>query len=165
MERGVDSPLWYAAVGALSGGRTMAAPVLVCDRLREAALADARPARGLASRGVAFAVHSAAVVEMVVDKLPITGDRTAPAGILARTVAGSLAGAVLSSTHRRGWLTGTLLGGAGAIAGTFATFHLRRALRGGMGSRSLSPEETGALAGLLEDAILIGLRRVVRRNV
>src|SRR5688500_9184865 len=121
-------PVRWAVVGALSGARTMAAPVLVCDLLRGAADRESEaPARWLASRPVAWLVHAGAMVEMVVDKLPIAGDRTAPAGILARTVAGSCAGGVLSSLHCRGWLGGAALGGVGALAGTFATFHLRRA--------------------------------------
>ncbi|HET6585164.1 MAG TPA: hypothetical protein VFG69_17020 [Nannocystaceae bacterium] len=145
MERGGTRPrgrvgdvVWVAAVGALSGARTMAAPVLVCDRVRDAVLVAGAPARGLASPRVGVVVHAGAALEMIADKLPFTGDRTAPAGILARTIAGAFAGAVLWSIHRRGWLAGTVLGGAGAIAGAHATWHLRRAIGRGLGATDRS---------------------------
>jgi uncharacterized membrane protein len=152
------NPVSYALIGALAGGRSTAAPVLAHERLR------ARPvqprsglARALASDRVGQALRLGAIVEVVVDKLPFVGARTSVIGLLARTISGGVSGAALSIADDRGPVLGAVLGTAGAVAGTFALFHLRRGLQDGL-------RIPGVVAGLAEDVLLLGLGRLALRN-
>jgi uncharacterized membrane protein len=67
------------------------------------------------------------VVEFVTDQLPSTPARTVPPQFLARIVTGAFAGAVIGA----GWhhtFTATGCGMVGAVLGTMAGYHTRRAL-------------------------------------
>ena len=67
------------------------------------------------------------VVELITDQLPSTPARTVPPQFLARIVTGAFAGAVIGA----GWHhTPTAIGSAmvGAVLGTMAGFHARRAI-------------------------------------
>ncbi len=55
--------------------------------------------------------------ELVWDKLPIAGNRTAPRPFTARILSGSLSGATLGASEHS-ILLGLLLGAAGAVVGT-----------------------------------------------
>ena len=94
----------------------------------------------------------AALGEAVADKLPQTPARTEPPGLIGRTVAGALCGAVLSRsvnhTGRGDTLTGAALGALGAAVGTFAFYRLRRTLTRDYGL----PDTAVALA---EDALAL----------
>lgn len=91
-----------------------------------------------------------AVVELVIDKLPITGDRTAAVGVTARALSGAVSSATLAAAGGRSKWLGAALGGAGAIASTYALFHLRGALH----RKTPVPD---FVAGLAEDALVFGL--------
>jgi uncharacterized membrane protein len=74
-----------------------------------------------------------ALVELVADKLPNTPSRTAPVGLSARIVTGSLTGACLAVAGGATLWLGALAGAVGGIAGAFGGYHSRvglvRALR------------------------------------
>lgn len=150
-----NNPLWYAAVGALSGARTMAGPALVAERFRETQIPfDAMPARLLQTGNITEILDVLAVVEMVMDKMPFVGDRTSVIGLVPRAVSGGFSGAALSSSQRQGWAVGAILGTLGAVVGTFAAFEVRRVLHRGLGLPNL-------VAGIAEDGLLFGLRRLL----
>jgi uncharacterized membrane protein len=67
-----------------------------------------------------------AVGEYVVDKLPKTPNRTAPAGLLARVVIGGLVGAIVAAGLNGSEVEGVILGVGGALIGTFGGFLVRR---------------------------------------
>jgi len=159
MERHAGSSLVYAAVGALSGARTMAGPVLVCERYEHAVVPmDATAMRWLKSGKVTMVVRAFAAIEMIVDKLPNVPPRTSAVALVPRMLAGAFAGAALSRLHRRGWIVGTVLGAVGAIAGAFAGYGLRKLLD----ERLHVPN---VFAGIGEDALLLGLRRSLLARV
>lgn len=152
------SPLSYALAGALAGGRTTAAALFAAEDLRRRTRPSrSRLARAMASdRGVAV-IRGGALLEAVIDKLPGVGDRTAPIGIAARALSGSTSGAALAAADDRSPMLGAVLGGAAAIASTFALFSARAALH----RRARVPNVVG---GLLEDLILLGVGRLAMRG-
>lgn len=159
MERQASSSLVYAAVGALSGARTMAGPVLVCERYEHAVVpADATAMRWLKSSKVTMLVRAFATIEMIVDKLPHVPPRTSVAGLVPRMLAGGFSGAALSSLHHRNRVVGTVLGAVGAIAGAFVGYRLRMLLD----ERLRVPD---VLSGIGEDVLLFGLRRSLLARV
>jgi len=96
------------------------------------------------------------MVELVIDKLPGVGDRTAPIGVAARAISGAVSSATLAAADGRSKWLGALLGGAGAIASTYALFHLRAALH-------RSTPVPDFVVGLAEDALVFGLGRLAIR--
>ena len=91
----------------------------------------------------------AAVGELVNDKLPKTGARTDPPQLIARIVMGGFAAATLSMGGGASWLVGAVLGAIGAIVGTFAGYHVRRAIVRGLHSPDF-------VIALVEDVVAIG---------
>jgi uncharacterized membrane protein len=71
-----------------------------------------------------------AVIELVVDKLPNTPSRTAPAGLAARAVMGALSGAAVAIGSQTGTsgIVGAVLGLIGAVATAYAGYYIRRGL-------------------------------------
>ena len=69
-----------------------------------------------------------AVGELVGDKLPKTPSRTAPGPMVARLVFGGLVGAIAATGAKGSTVEGILLGVAGALAGTFLGYQLRKHL-------------------------------------
>jgi len=129
--------------------------MLVAERFRQTHVPyDAMPARLLQSARVTAMLEVFAVVEMVVDKLPFVPDRTNVLALVPRAASGGFAGAALSSSQQQGWQVGALFGTLGAIAGAYAAFEIRRVLQRGIGLPNL-------LAGLVEDGLLFGLRRML----
>ena len=69
-----------------------------------------------------------AVGEYIGDKLPKTPSRTAPGPLIARLVFGGLVGAIAATGVKGSTIEGILLGVAGALAGTFLGYQLRKYL-------------------------------------
>jgi uncharacterized membrane protein len=69
-----------------------------------------------------------AVVELVADKLPQTPKRTAPPGLIARIVTGSLTGACVPAGAAQGIFLGALLGAIGGVVGCFLGYQARTGL-------------------------------------
>jgi uncharacterized membrane protein len=97
---------------------------------------------------VIFSVLAAA--ELVADKLPRTPSRTRPGPLIGRIVMGALAGACLSVSAGQSLLAGAVLGGIGAVIGTYGGYELRRRLVSGLKVKDLP-------VAIAEDLIAIGL--------
>jgi len=69
-----------------------------------------------------------ALAELVNDKNPKAGNRTAPPALTARIVTGGFSGACVAAAGAQGMLIGALIGAAGAIAGTFGGYQARAKL-------------------------------------
>jgi uncharacterized membrane protein len=67
----------------------------------------------------------AAVAEIVNDKMPKTGPRTAPPSVVIRMITGGLAAATLSVGAGGSPWVGALLGVVGALVGTFGGYQVR----------------------------------------
>ena len=95
-----------------------------------------------------YIVSLLAITELVVDKLPTTPSRKAPAGFLGRIVTGALCGAALATSGSMIW-GGLIAGIAGAVAGTLGGYEFRMRLVRATGGKDLP-------IALLEDVIAIG---------
>jgi uncharacterized membrane protein len=69
-----------------------------------------------------------AVMELVTDKLPATGSRLAPPGLIARIVTGGLSGATVAAAGGGAWIVGAILGALGGVVGAFVGNRTRSAL-------------------------------------
>ena len=143
------------AIGFVAGLRSMTAPAAVSWAARLGWIdLNGSPLHWMGS-GVAVAVFSvAAVAELVADKLPTTGRRTAPGPLIGRIIVGGLAGACLAISARGPWLAGAVLGGVGAVIGAFAGYETRRRLVRALGVRD-------AAVAIVEDLVAIGLAYLV----
>ena len=91
---------------------------------------------------------TSAVGELIGDKLPKTPNRISPTGLVGRIGSGALAGAALGTTGKRDLrIEGAILGGLGALVGSFVGWGARKLV----GSVGL-PDPVVALA---EDAATI----------
>jgi uncharacterized membrane protein len=91
----------------------------------------------------------AATVELVIDKLPRTPNRTAPFGLGARILLGGLSGAAICIIGNQSVALGAVLGGLGGIAGAFAGYRVRT----GLVKKLHVPDYVIAL---MEDVVAIG---------
>jgi uncharacterized membrane protein len=69
-----------------------------------------------------------AIGELVADKLPMVGKRTAPGPLMARALTGGLSGACLFAAAGKSLLAGMLLGAIGGIVGASLGYEVRRRL-------------------------------------
>ena len=93
-----------------------------------------------------------ALAEYVVDLLPSTPSRTRPVGVVVRCVSGAVAGWTIVTLHGGSTLVGVILGVIGALIGTY----------GGHAARIAAIARIGGIpAGLLEDAVAIGLAALI----
>ena len=122
------------ALGALTGMRSMAGPATL-----------AWQHDGLLSR--AFAVMAAG--EMVVDKTSVVGDRIDPIPLAGRALMGAIVGGTIARQGRENILLGGVIGGAAAVIAAHLAYRLRTRL-----------PIANPLAGLLEDAVVMGLSAV-----
>ena len=143
--------------GVVSGSRSMLAPALVSQSF--ATSHDLLEERGLAAdllsrpRAVQL-LPLLAAGELVADKLPWTPARTDVMSLAGRTASGALVGAATAAPENR--TAAALAGAAGALAGTFGLYHLRRLATGrGM---------PGWLAAVTEDALAIGFGLLLMRR-
>ena len=153
------SLLWRTAgLAALTGARSMMGPALLSRRLCR------HPSRWLGRSRLSFmqlprtakALTLLAVGELVGDKLPGAVNRISPAPLIGRGLAGALVGATLFTRQRQPQRTGVAVGAVGAVAGAYATYHLRKRL----GQTTGFPDPVWAV---LEDGLVIALgRRLLR---
>jgi uncharacterized membrane protein len=137
-------------IGVIAGLRTMTAPAVV-------AWAANRHWLNLHNSPLAFMGSTAAVVvftlaalgELVVDKLPSAPNRTQLLGLIGRSVLGGLSGAAVAASGAQSIAPGAVLGVAGAIAGAFGGYEVRKRL-----VRALKVPDL--VIALLEDAVAIG---------
>lgn len=118
-------------IGVVAGLRSMLAPAVVAWAAHLGWLhLENSPLAFMGSKISLVVLSLAAIGELIADKLPRTPRRTAVAPLLARAMTGGLCGACLCVTVGYSLGLGIVLGAAGAIAGAFAGYELRRRLVG-----------------------------------
>ncbi len=136
-------------IGFTNGLRTLTPVAVLCWGARLGWLPLAQTPFAFLAKPVSLGVFSAlAVGELIGDKLPKTPPRTDAFPLIARIGFGAGVGLALASVAGRPLWAGGLLGGLGALAGTFAGFYARRALTKGAGLPDLP-------VALAEDALTI----------
>ena len=107
-------------------------------------------------RLVRTGLYLSAAGEIVGDKLPMVPARIEPGPLAGRVIFGSLSGALVA--HRARWpvMLGIAAGAAGAVAGSFAGYHVRARA----GQVSGLPDHVWAV---VEDAIALRLGTLAAR--
>ncbi|WP_299826514.1 DUF4126 family protein [uncultured Pontibacter sp.] len=142
--------VWKAvAMGAVSGMRAMSAPALLSDelsRLPGQSLVHS-PLHFLQSDAVATGLKVLAATELISDKIPNVPDRILLPSLAIRAASGGVVGATIFTANKASTVKGALLGAAAAIAGTYASFYLRKAIK----KYTHLPD---SLSGTIEDALM-----------
>ena len=115
-------------LGIISGMRATFAPALTAHFFSK------KPNAALAKSKLGFIQSPAAAIvtkllsagEIVGDKLPNTPNRIVPPQVIARVASGAFAGAVFSTANKENIVKGIFIGGATALAATFATYYGRK---------------------------------------
>jgi uncharacterized membrane protein len=116
-------------LGCLTGLRSLTPLAAVCWAAHLGWLHFAGTKLAFLGRPVALIVFTLlALVELIADKLPKTPARTAPLGLSARIVFGCFGGVALATDTGGNLLGAAIVGTAGAVAGTFAGYRIRRDL-------------------------------------
>jgi uncharacterized membrane protein len=89
------------------------------------------------------------VAEITGDKIPGAPDRISLPQLLARVASGAFVGATIFKANRQNVINGILLGGASALAVTFASFYLRK-----YADKLSFVKEP--ITGVIEDAVALG---------
>jgi uncharacterized membrane protein len=140
-------PVLAAGMGAVAGLRSMTPPAAIAWAAKRGIIhLGTSPLVEIISDKVSDRAIRLALTELIADKLPFSRDRIEPGPLATRILSGAACGAVLFTAGDRSLTEGAILGGLGALVGTFASYHLRKKLRREM------PELTVAL---LEDALAI----------
>lgn len=141
-----------ACLGVIAGMRSMGAPALVSDRLAhtQPPALERSPLRWLGTDRAATITKFLAAGEIVGDKLPFTPSRIAPGPLFGRVVSGGLSGAALCVAEGKRAGLGAVIGVAGAIAGAYGFYHLRRTL----GQKLPVPDP---VLGAAEDVLAYGV--------
>lgn len=137
-------------IGVVAGLRAMTAPAVVCwaAYLGWIHLSGTKLA-WMASIIAVGILTLAAIGEIINDKLPKTGPRTAPPSVVIRCVMGGWTGAALAMAGGQSWVTGVILGIVGALIGTFGGYQVRHQIVTGLGIKDLP-------IALLEDVLAVG---------
>ena len=149
-----------AALAAISGVRSMAAPALLARAVARGEVTGLRGTRfaALGSGGVATTLQTLMLGEMAGDKTPLVPARTSAGPLFGRVLSGALVGSALFVSRRRPGVSGALLGAVSALAGVYAADRLRSATTQGLGL----PDP---VFGLIEDGlVLFGGSRLLRNE-
>ncbi len=152
MKLKISKPLWpVIGLGTLAGMRTLSTPVVTTHVLSHhpSKQLETSPLRLMQSTTVAAVLKIVSVTELIADKLPSTPNRIEPAGVAARCLSGALAGASIYKAVGGKALTGALIGGAAAIAATYASYFLRK-------NTVKANHIADPVIGAIEDALVIG---------
>jgi len=141
--------LFAFLIGLFAGLRSLTPPAAVAWAVHLGWLTLARPLALIGSLPAVIILSVLALVEVFVDKLPETSDRTAPPGLIARIVTGGLTGACVSVGGGRSAYVGAGLGVIGGIVGCFAGYQARKRI-----VKSLRQPDFNI--ALVEDLIAIG---------
>ena len=136
-------------IGIVAGLRSLTAPAVVAwaahlDWLN----LHGSPLAFMGSTAAVVIFSLLAVGELVADKLPTMGKRTAPAPLAARMITGGLCAACLCASKGQSLVIGALLGGISGALGAFLGFSIRRRLD--MHIKDLA-------VAICEDVIAVGL--------
>jgi uncharacterized membrane protein len=137
-------------IGVIAGLRAMTAPAVVAWAANRHWLNPHSSPLAFMGSTAAVAIFTVlALGELVVDKLPSTPNRTKLLGLIGRSVTGGLCGAAVAASGAQSIALGAVLGVAGAIAGTFIGYEVRKRI-----VRALKVPDF--VIALLEDAVAIG---------
>ena len=136
-------------IGLFAGLRSLTPPAAVAWAVHLGWLRLARPLALIGSLPAVIILSLLAITEIILDKLPNTPNRTAPAGLIARIVTGGFTGACISLGGGKTALVGAGLGVVGGIVGCFGGYQARARL-----VKSLRLPDF--YIALLEDLIAIG---------
>nr|WP_294944379.1 DUF4126 family protein [uncultured Mucilaginibacter sp.] len=143
--------LQTVGLGAVAGMRATMAPMVASHYLSN----HPNPALSRSSLRfiqlpvTAIITKLLSVAEITGDKIPNAPNRIAPAQLLARVASGAFVGATIFKANRLSVVDGILLGGASALAATFASFYLRK-------YADKLPFAKGPIAGTVEDVVALG---------
>jgi uncharacterized membrane protein len=150
-----------AAIGALSGVRSLAGPMLVSQGLSgghagggDVGLVE----RLITSDGAARLLALMASGEMLADKSSRMADRTDALPLMGRAMLGSLSAAAYAVHRRRAVLAPAAVGAAAAIVSTFAAYHIRQFATHDM-------RIPNRLMGLIEDAVVVAVGKRVAASL
>ncbi len=138
-------------MGCVCGLRSLTGPANICwgAHLGWLQLDDTKLA--FLHSPIALVVFTAlAAGELVADKLPFTPNRTMSGSLVVRFALGALCGLALSLSAETSWLPGALLAGIGAVAASYAGYHVRRWLTVKRGLPDFP-------VALVEDAVAVGV--------
>ena len=120
-------------IGIVSGLRSLTAPAAVSWAAHLGWLdLQGSPLAFMGSRPAVIIFSLLAVAEYVADKLPRTPARTEHGPLIGRIALGGLAGACLTVSAGQSLLAGAVLGGIGAVIGTFGGYEIRKRLVRGL---------------------------------
>ena len=113
-------------IGVVAGLRAMTAPAVVCWAVHLHWISPQGTHLAFTGTTIALVIFTlAAIGEMVNDKLPRTGPRTAPPSVVIRMIMGGFAAATLTVGAGISVGLGALLGVVGALLGTFGGYQVR----------------------------------------
>ena len=113
-------------IGVIAGLRAMTAPAVVCWAAHLHWINLQGTHLSFMGTMIALVIFTlAAVGEIVNDKLPKTGPRTAPPSVVIRMITGGLSAATLTVGAGGSPWVGALLAVIGALVGTFGGYQVR----------------------------------------
>jgi uncharacterized membrane protein len=139
-------------IGLLAGLRSLTAPATTAWATYLGWLRLQGPLALIGSISSVAIFTLLAIVELVIDKLPQTPNRTSPLGLIARIVMGGLTGACVAAGGGRVIFLGAILGATGGVVGCFGGFRARTGLVKALGTRDFYVaviEDLVAIAGCL----------------
>lgn len=120
-------------IGIVAGLRSLTAPAAVSWAAYLGWLdLDGSPLAFMGSMAAVIIFSLLALGEYVADKLPRTPPRIEHGPLIGRIVLGGLAGACLTVSAGQSLLAGAVLGGIGAMIGTFGGYQIRKRLVSGL---------------------------------
>lgn len=139
------------ALGAVSGMRSLMAPVFTNEILKSHHTRKLMhsPFKVLAEGKLSPFLRTAALGELVVDKLPDIPDRVEPALLAGRAALGALSGAAFCAMENKQMAIGAATGAAGAIAAAYLFLFLRKKV-----GKEFKINDT--VVGIAEDLMTIG---------
>jgi Predicted membrane protein len=135
-------------IGFFAGLRSLTAPATTAWAVYMGWLRLERPLSLIGSVPSVIIFTLLAVMELVVDKLPKTPNRTSPVGLIARLLTGGATGACITDAGGQGVFLGGLLGAIGGVVGCFGGYHARKRIVSALGAPDI-------YVALLEDMVAI----------
>jgi uncharacterized membrane protein len=116
-------------IGIVAGLRSLTAPTAVSWAAFLGWLKlEGSPLAFMGSRWAVVIYTFLALLEYVADLLPRTPNRTTPGPLITRIVLGGVSGAALTISAGHSFVPGALLGGIGAVIGSFGGYQARKRL-------------------------------------
>jgi uncharacterized membrane protein len=141
--------LFAFLIGFFAGLRSLMAPAITAWATQVGWLRLERPLSLIGSTPSVVILTVLAIGELVVDKLPKTGSRTSPPGLIARILTGGLTGACVAVNGAQSPLVGAVLGAAGGVVGCFMGHRARTGLVKALRTPDI-------YIALLEDLVAVG---------